>query len=530
MGRGGGNARPYDRTPHRLRGSPLPGLQFPGASTATPPFPTHSLQMKNSFPTALLVLLLLCGGPLLPWGGSLLAQTPPEIEAAQALQEAGEYAAAADALRPYLQRFPGDSGTRWLFGRLLHWAGAHREARTAYETVLTGTPNDPWLNLEYAEVLVALGELGRARSVLSAVTDWGPSQAAAEAARGLRDIGFLTRPWTSLGLGVLDDNQPYRRYEGKLEAGFFLHPLWTLSAGGNPRVLDPGDNRTAGNAWGQLSGSIPALGLSLSARVGGSFQGGGTPQGKLVLQSSGSAFIGKGEIGLKLPGDLTLTAAAERSRYLWTAASVDSLVMVNTIEAKLGRADAPGWAGEAVVQRGTYDDNNHVSTAYAWVLAPVVPSRLRLGYSISRAEADETRWVEVRHGGSLDLGATIPGRYAPYFTPNQEMVHSALAELSAQAGVLSLKLHGTVGFHATEQAPVIIVTGLEPDPPPLATAEIGTLFFYERSFTPWRGTLNATLPVSDALTLTGTLEAWETAYYEVKQFGLGMTYRLPPSP
>ncbi|MCJ7628514.1 MAG: tetratricopeptide repeat protein, partial [Longimicrobiales bacterium] len=65
-----------------------------------------------------------------------------------------------------LQRFPDDTGTRWLFGRLLFWAGNHREARRAYEAVLARTPNDPWLNLEYAPVLMALGEWGKARGVL----------------------------------------------------------------------------------------------------------------------------------------------------------------------------------------------------------------------------------------------------------------------------------------------------------------------------------------------------------------------------
>ncbi|MFH1765076.1 MAG: tetratricopeptide repeat protein [Gemmatimonadota bacterium] len=74
---------------------------------------------------AAVLAALLAGWP----PDSSQAQTPPEITAAQQLQEVGDFAAAADALRPYLQRFPDDTGTRWLFGRLLHWAGNHAEAR-----------------------------------------------------------------------------------------------------------------------------------------------------------------------------------------------------------------------------------------------------------------------------------------------------------------------------------------------------------------------------------------------------------------
>ncbi|MCJ7628298.1 MAG: tetratricopeptide repeat protein, partial [Longimicrobiales bacterium] len=178
----------------------------------------------------------------------LHAQTPAEITAAQQLQEAGDFAAAADALRPYLQRFPDDTGTRWLFGRLLFWAGNHREARRAYEAVLARTPDDPWLKLEYAPVLMALGEWGKARGVLRGVLATGSTEgrtggppdtaAITEAERQLSEIQFLTRPWANFNLGLLDDNQPYRRYQGGLEGGVFLTPLWSLSAGGDPRLLD----------------------------------------------------------------------------------------------------------------------------------------------------------------------------------------------------------------------------------------------------------------------------------------------------
>jgi hypothetical protein len=260
----------------------------------------------------------------------------------------------------------------------------------------------------------------------------------------------------------------------------------------------------------------------LSSVVPDGSGGSGAGQG---YDSQAATFIGRGELAFRLPGALTLTASADRSRYLWTLASAHEWVMMESLEARLGRPEAPGWAGEAVVRLQSFEDDNRVNTAYAWVLAPVVESRVRLGYSFSWADAQESRWFRVSGWDPSSSVTPTMDRYDPYFTPNDEVVHRILAEVSGRAGRLALKLDGNVGVWAREQAPVIVTTGLEPEPLPDDPAEVGTRYFYEREFTPWRIGLTADFPVCDALSFSGGVEAWETAYYEVKQFALGMVYR-----
>ena len=442
------------------------------------------------YSVALLALVFLS---VLP--NPIQGQTPPEIESAQRLQADGQYAAAAESLRPYVRAFPNDLGTRWLFGRLLYWAGEFDEARVNYEAVAAEMPDDPWLKLEYAELLLGMGRWGEARTLFQDVAAGGPPDAALQAKEGLADIRLLTRPWVRIAGSLLDDNQPYRRYEGMVEGGGYLHPLWSLSAGGTPRLLDagpdPSQSRKGADGWAQLRGHIPQAGLHLSARGGGTVQG------------DHRSWIGGAELGVDLPGELRLVASANRTRYLWTLASADSLVMVNAAEVRLDRADAPGWAGEAVFRRDAYADDNRITTAYAWILAPLLGEAFRVGYAFAWSDAEESRWT-----------TPLPGRYAPYHTPNDETVHSALANVKGNAGSLALHINGSVGVHALEQAPVLIAT--EPD----AT----TLYFYERSFTPWRVTLGASVPLSAGLTFDALAEAWETAYYELKQLAVGMTY------
>jgi hypothetical protein len=241
--------------------------------------------------------------------------------------------------------------------------------------------------------------------------------------------------------------------------------------------------------------------------------------------------MGTGELGLALPGGVTAAAAARRTRYLSTLSSADTLLMVNTVELRLDRAAAPGWAGEVVFRRETFPDNNHTTSAYAWILAPVLSggrpadnrrpgASLRLGYAFSWSDADANRWSAVLTGEEAQdslPGSTIPGRYQPYFTPNDQQVHSLLAEVAATfGGGTTLRLSGTLGILATENAPVLIATG----------PGESQLFFYERDYTPWRITAGATVPLSRALTLTADAEAWRTSYYEMRQFGVGMVYRF----
>jgi hypothetical protein len=224
--------------------------------------------------------------------------------------------------------------------------------------------------------------------------------------------------------------------------------------------------------------------------------------------------------------DIQLVGSAGRSRYLWTLASADSLVMMNRAEVRLDRAEAPRWAWEATLRREFFSDDNHVTTAFAWILAPLLDERIRVGYAFSWSDADENRWVPkpAELEGNPDNpgtppapGSTVEGRYAPYHTPTEERVHSALAALAAHAGPVFLRLNGSVGLGAEEQAPVLIADG---------TQQGSTRYFYERSFTPWRVTLNASVPLAEPLSLDARAEAWETAYYEVTEVGLSLTYRF----
>ncbi len=99
----------------------------------------------------------------------LLAAAPPplsaqeSLERARQLRDAGQLGAAADTVRDYLRSHPDDPVAHWMSGQLLHWTGEHRAAREAYEEALALGLDDPWMELEYGSVLLALDARDEAR-------------------------------------------------------------------------------------------------------------------------------------------------------------------------------------------------------------------------------------------------------------------------------------------------------------------------------------------------------------------------------
>ncbi len=500
-----------------------------------------------------------------PTGG---AAGSPEarVEAARRLAESGAIEAATDTLRAYLAEYPEDGGTHWLLARYLYRAGRAVEAARAYEDALVRLPGDPWLRLEYAERLLAMGEaehvvgvLGptlsegappavRARALTLAGTaaywrgDLGAAarrfrtalavdSGQAEARRQLAEIRALTRSWLSVGATVLDDNQPYRRYRGTLEGGTYLTPSWSLAVGLVPRLLDvppapaaEGIRTAAAVGWAELTGRIPAHRLGLRVRFGGWWADGvddGSPppqpgRGPPGTGSNGegeATWLGAAELSLKLPLGLTFRADASRDRYLSTTSAVDTLVVVRTLEAALDRAAAPGWAGEAVARAELFPDDNVVTTAYAWLLAPVLPA-IRVGWASSWQDAEESRW---------SLGGLEEPRYAPYYTPERIAVHSVLGEVLVGGGPVEVRASGRYGVWAREQEPLIVVDDVGGS----ASAALMANNFREREFTPWEARIEITAapPNLPVVRVAASREA--TAFWTQSRLELRATYRLP---
>ena len=237
-------------------------------------------------------------------------------------------------------------------------------------------------------------------------------------------------------------------------------------------------------------------------------------------------WTGHGALGFRAGNGVTLRGRVERSPYTSTLASLAEPISTTSATAAL-HIDTPGWRGEAVVRRDAYPDDNAVTSAYAWLLAPVPGGsggRLQAGYAIAAADADEDRFMLVRPvqpWPPSDVRYDFSGVYRPYFTPAREVVHSMIAAATAgRPGAATFSAGGSYGFRAREDVTAFQASG----PQVLAVTE-------RRGYTPWTARASVDIPASRALTVSFGGEAGRTAYYRWATARLGLTFRfLPPEP
>lgn len=319
-------------------------------------------------------------------------------------------------------------------------------------------------------------------------------------------------PWIRVEAGAEGDNQPRNAQRLRAEYGGYLSPVLALAG-----TLEA--QRTGGG----VASSTLAPGARLSAGI--------VPL-RLELEGSAALLVGdvpggpepllSGRVGFRVAQGTAIVVRFDRDRYTSTVASVDTLVVRRAAELSLDRSGAPGWAFQGTVRREGFGDGNAVRTAFAWILAPVSASathRIRLGYAHARQDSDESRWepdgMRRRGLGPPGSGDSIPGRYAPYHTPEDLVVHGVLAEGVRSFGESWLTVNANVGVRATEMAPVLQRSLPVPAEPELS--------FYPRSFRPWQLSARLALPPGRAGSLVLEVRHERTVYYEVTGAAVTLT-------
>jgi hypothetical protein len=331
------------------------------------------------------------------------------------------------------------------------------------------------------------------------------------------------QPWLTAETRLEHDSQVRTATHVAVEYGRYLRSDITLGLrlAGERIVADAAPSRRLNDVTGvvALAGTlaVPAarLGINLS---GGALFGATAPTGTgssatLVYDAAAAFNAGQGT---------TLRLRAARERYTATAASIDTLLMAQTVELAVDRSGAPGWAGELLGRRVGFGDGNPVTTAYGWLLAPLSRSSthaLRAGYALGWQDSERSNWVPATAGAGGPPLQQVTGRYAPYYTPHDVVTHSALLNAAVAVGSAWLLLDGAAGIHATETAPVLIRTAPLPQDPP-------ALFFYERSFTPYRGGLSLIVPAGTQTSITAAAAYSRTAYYRMGSLRLALARSL----
>jgi len=485
----------------------------------------------------------------------LSAQSTPVADTlaeARRLREANEFAAAAALLRPYADAHPDDAGSARFAALMAYWAKDRSSADSIYARALARHPDDGALRLEYARFLIETSARARARVILAPMvaTDsvsYPPAQVArartllgtadywsgavtgarrefatalrldtsvTDARRALTEIETAAAAWVRIGSAFWNDDQPLRHASFDAEAGWYPNPLTPLVIRAASTVFDGDASReNVSSAEAALTTYLPSAHLDLGLGAG-------------VLQRSfadANDWTARAALGVRLPHLITLQTRFERAPYTHTVRSLEQPVMVDLLEGGVRWGAPRGWLGEVLARREGYPDDNAVSTAYAWVLAPLVRHAVvtvQAGYSFAAQSAEESRFVP-RENVNVPPGqgvVSVPGEYNPYYTPRNLRAHSALVSASVHPkGRWSVSGDGRYALSARDEAPVLVAVAT----PPNVTVSRG---FYDRSFTPWNVRGSIEFAATESLRIGVGAEGGRSAYYSFTSARVGLTY------
>ena len=491
------------------------------------------------------LFLLLIGGAQTQAASGQASPVDP-VEAAIELRNGGDLAGAVRLLRLRLTQNPSDSRALRLLAQTLYWLKDLDQARAVYDTAIRRRGDDIDLRLEYARMLAETRKNGAARSLLEPLLDhpaaaarahtllgtldyWDGRLTAAtshfraaltadssevDARRQWREIAMITAPWGGTGVEAAHDDQTLDRIAPTLQAGVFITPLVSVAVRARSDWYGSGDSLSRSVQSGEVSLKGYAPGLRLDTELSGGllYRSFGDPGGE---------WTGRVQGRIRLPGHLSIGARAERRPYFQTLASLSIPVRVRELTAFAVLDHPSGWLAEAALGRLRYPDGNTQASGYAWLLAPVLrrPAwSLALGYAVSAQDTRESRFVPTLPHPSGTPGSGPSGRYVPYYTPDEVVIHSLIGNFTIQSGRrTTISGNGAWSFSAHEQATTFTTSG----PPPVV--QPGS---FRRAFSPWNAKLGIGQDLGKGWSLRGEAEHQETAFYSGSAGSIGLWYRF----
>jgi hypothetical protein len=420
--------------------------------------------------------VLLCGLVLVSTPRMIAAQETASASVAEAnrLRYAGEFDEAIRVLQAHLRAYPDDGEAIRALAQTQYWARDFAGARETYERALKLHPEDSTLRAQYAQFIAETR---------------------------------TQRGWIKFVPAFHHDDQPLDRVQLQAEAGWYMRPGSSIAlqlSGTRFRLGDTASRNveTAGVAFLHTDAQS-----GFTAEISGG-----------VLQRSfddAAEFIGGGSVSIAMSPAVRLRGSFDRSGYFHTEASLSSPVMTNTAAAFLTLNSSSAWLGEISAQLQQYPDDNSTTTAYAWLLAPIVHSAgqtVHVGYSGAFQDAKELRYELEQKQQSASPASpnfNFAGRYAPYYTPLNLQTHSVIAALAfGMKSPAVLRINGGYAVLGSENSPRFVPVSLTAPPRTEARRAVS-----QRDTHPWNARATLELNSAGSSPLVLGAETSRTSFY-----------------
>lgn len=365
---------------------------------------------------------------------------------------------AADSLLGHYNKDNNDINGLRLHAQVLYWMKAFDRSIAVYEKALALFPHEKIVHLEYGRILFNLNKMTKARQfldtyvkhdslnaeaniLLSYIDFWqGHIQAAkkrslfllqhypgnAEAQDILKQIRYNTSPYLKTGIDFLSDDQPRDGVNYTIEGG--VYKSWFFSPVLQATIYQFNATDSIYNSsWFRIKNTIQgASGFSL-VFGGGLFHHGAARSTHVTGSVEAAQVIAK---------RFSLNAGYEKKPYQYTIASLKNMVLEAVSSFSLSYNKNDKWLGKSGYESHHFKDDNKVNTFYFWLLAPLLHKNgfsLKGGYAYSYAHADKNNLIPGQPLNkiisSTALHGPVQGMYDPYFTPQNQMIHSLLASI-----------------------------------------------------------------------------------------------------
>jgi Flp pilus assembly protein TadD len=418
---------------------------------------------------------------------SLLAQsTTDTVEIAKHLRDERKFKDAFALLEKYRVNHPNDLNASWLDAQTACWMKHFKTSESIYENTIRLHPDNYYLKLDYAKMLVNIGEFEKAIPLLNNYLQYDLANAEALLAlakisywksnykEAINEVGKILikdpknkqalslqeeiisaeSPWGKISIAHSSDVQPLKNttpvFEGGLYKGAlsFMHFNFQI-----PTFVT--DNNTTNALWIRAGNKSVLSKQNMNINI---------EFGLLKYPCSKNVtFTENLQLDKTIINHLIFSIQAERKPYFYTVSSINNVVTDNHYSVSAAWSDPDKWSGKTAFDLDHFNDKNTISTFSAWVITPpykVSIFEFHIGYGCNFSTSKENRFVAEKTLSEILVdfyyNPDIAGIYNPYFTPNNQQTHSALASISIHPlKILDIGTHAAYGFYAVAHNPYL---------------------------------------------------------------------------
>jgi len=412
------------------------------------------------------------------------AQTIPDtLQLSRDYNEQKDFSSAILILKPYTLHHPNDLDGLQLLGLNYYWGGRYKEADSLYRKGIEFHPESSNLKLDYARMLYEEKHFRQAQPVLESFLLeypddiealeysgfihywWGDYKMALKdfnhilkiypnntvALEMVETIGLVFKPYFFTYHEYSHDSQPMKSGISNIETGKFFSP--TLKPVIRANWLYFISDEVVQVPWFELGNEFNFFKnkTHLNAEIG-------------VLKNvlSETEVSGLVELTQNLTNKISINITGKSRPYFYTLSSMEQRVSYNALNASVLLTDPNGINLMIFGGKQFFMDNNEISNAFLWILSPDFGwnmLKFNLGYGYSHSDAILNNFRSVL---SLDEILTdyqpgeIEGIYDPYFTPENQNIHSLIAAISLSVlEKFEFKVKGNVGIYAYADIPYL---------------------------------------------------------------------------